>query len=100
MEEELAYSYKILGWNREEWQPLVEELLSQFHLTKQRQNNPFTLSQGQKRRLSVATMLTNEQEMLILDEPTFGQDQVNTNRIMTLLRDLNQKGKTHSDDNT
>ena len=94
VEMELAYGLKILEWKKEQWQPRVEELLEQFHLTEQRQNNPFSLSQGQKRRLSVATMLTNDQQLLILDEPTFGQDFVNTNVIMNLLNELNQRGKT------
>jgi energy-coupling factor transporter ATP-binding protein EcfA2 len=94
VEMELAYGLKILEWKKEQWQPRVEELLEQFHLTEQRQNNPFSLSQGQKRRLSVATMLTNDQQLLILDEPTFGQDFVNTNVIMKLLNELNQRGKT------
>lgn len=94
VELELAYGLKILGWSQEQWQPRVEELLEEFHLSEQRQNNPFSLSQGQKRRLSVATMLTNDQQVLILDEPTFGQDFANTNVIMNLLNELNQNGKT------
>lgn len=94
VEEELAYGLKILGWAKKEWQPRVNELLEQFHLAEQRASNPFSLSQGQKRRLSVATMLTNDQQLVILDEPTFGQDQVNTEALMGLLTQLNQNGKT------
>ncbi|WP_227935426.1 ABC transporter ATP-binding protein [Alkalihalobacillus deserti] len=94
VEEELAYGLKILGLTKEEWQPRVNKLLEQFHLVEQRASNPFSLSQGQKRRLSVATMLTNDQKLLILDEPTFGQDYVNTEALMNLLTELNQNGKT------
>ncbi|MEW8972457.1 MAG: ATP-binding cassette domain-containing protein, partial [Mesobacillus sp.] len=43
---------------------------------------PFTLSQGQKRRLSVAVMLVNGQEILIMDEPTFGQDAITSKEII------------------
>ncbi|MGG3890462.1 ABC transporter ATP-binding protein [Metabacillus fastidiosus] len=94
VEQELAYGLKMLGWEKEKWLPRVNELLEQFHLTDRRENNPFSLSQGQKRRLSVATMLTNDQQILILDEPTFGQDYVNTKGLMTLLKNLNDCGKT------
>ncbi len=39
-------------------------------------------------------MLTNNQQLIILDEPTFGQDQVNTEALMQLLKELNEAGKT------
>lgn len=94
VEQELAYGLKILGLEKDQWLPRVNELLEQFHLTTKRENNPFSLSQGQKRRLSVATMMTNDQQLLILDEPTFGQDYVNTHALMTLLKKLNDSGKT------
>ncbi|WP_121610906.1 ABC transporter ATP-binding protein [Mesobacillus foraminis] len=94
VEQELAFGYKISGWKPEEWQSRVEELLEKFHLRSVREHNPFSLSQGQKRRLSVATMLTNDQQLLILDEPTFGQDQVNTEALMNLLQELNSMGKS------
>jgi energy-coupling factor transport system ATP-binding protein len=48
-------------------------------------SHPFSLSQGQKRRLSVAVMLINGQEVLILDEPTFGQDANTTKEIINLV---------------
>ena len=52
------------------------------------------LSHGQKRLLSVATMLTLGQDILILDEPTFGQDLKSSTELLTLLNSLNQEGKT------
>ena len=56
--------------------------------------NPFTLSQGQKRRLSVGTMLAVGQRLLVLDEPTFGQDRRSTLKLMRTLQDLNRRGVT------
>ncbi|RCW62751.1 ABC transporter ATP-binding protein [Saliterribacillus persicus] len=94
VEEELAYGLKILGWDQQAVSERVDQLLKQFNLIAQRYSNPFSLSQGQKRRLSVATMLTNNQQLIILDEPTFGQDQVNTEALMQLLKELNEAGKT------
>lgn len=92
--EELAYGLELSGHSKESIQSRLDHLLQRFRLTEQRYHNPFSLSQGQKRRLSVATMVTSEQELLILDEPTFGQDYTNTHALMELLRDLNQEGTT------
>lgn len=62
----------------------VESLLERLRLGHLASANPFTLSGGEKRRLSVATVLACSPKVLILDEPTFGQD-ANTWREMALL---------------
>ncbi|RSL35274.1 ABC transporter ATP-binding protein [Salibacterium salarium] len=94
VEDELSYGWRIAGVAQKEWQKDVEEMLAMFHLTDKRHENPFSLSQGQKRRLSVATMLTSKQDLLILDEPTFGQDEANTSALMNILQNLHRNGKT------
>ncbi|MBV1780615.1 ATP-binding cassette domain-containing protein [Paeniglutamicibacter sp. ABSL32-1] len=62
----------------------VESLLARLRLGHLAEANPFTLSGGEKRRLSVATVLASSPQVLILDEPTFGQD-ANTWRELALL---------------
>lgn len=54
--------------------------------------NPFTLSGGEKRRLSVATALAAAPDVLILDEPTFGQDPVTWRAVVGLLREVAAAG--------
>ena len=56
--------------------------------------HPLSLSHGQKRRLSVATALVTEPDVLLLDEPTFGQDRRYTDELLALLTDLHQSGTT------
>ena len=55
-------------------QARVDQLLEQFHLTAHRDHHPLILSGGQARRLSVATMVSEERDVVVLDEPTYGQD--------------------------
>lgn len=56
--------------------------------------HPYRLSQGQKRRLSVATVLVAPPRVLILDEPTFGQDARTNERLLDSLVTLNEAGLT------
>ncbi len=56
--------------------------------------HPFVLSGGQKRRLSVATALVSGAPVLVLDEPTFGQDQARAAELIEMLIELNHAGTT------
>jgi energy-coupling factor transport system ATP-binding protein len=94
VEDELAYSLRLRQRPPDEIRASVEQLLESFGLTPYRRLNPFALSQGQKRRLSVATMLIVGQRVLVLDEPTFGQDRHTAHALMERLRALHQDGVT------
>ena len=54
--------------------------------------HPFSLPAGMKRRLGVATMLVCEPELLIVDEPTYGQDKQMTHRLMATMEGIREKG--------
>jgi energy-coupling factor transport system ATP-binding protein len=70
----------------------AEALLARLHLDALAEANPFTLSGGEKRRLSVATALVVEPSVLILDEPTFGQDRRTVVELLELLAALRDAG--------
>lgn len=70
---------------REVYAQRVERLLEHLRLSELADANPFTLSGGQKRRLSVATVLAAAPDVLILDEPTFGQDAQTWRELVDLL---------------
>jgi len=91
---EIAYSINQLTMDENIKNEEINKLLEGFQLKNCYMNNPFSLSGGQKRRLSVATMLVGERKILILDEPTFGQDEKNTIMLMEKLTELNQQGMT------
>jgi energy-coupling factor transport system ATP-binding protein len=63
-----------------------------LHLADLVQAHPFTLSGGQQRRLSVATALATQPRLLVLDEPTFGQDARTWAELVTLMAQLRDEG--------
>lgn len=65
-------------------------------MSGQRENNPFQLSMGQKRRLSVAATIIQGQRLILLDEPTFGLDSKNTFALL-IFGELPEKGRRHPD---
>ena len=66
----------------------VDELLERLRLTELVDANPYTLSGGEKRRLSVATVLAAHPQVLVLDDPTFGQDANTWAELASFLSEL------------
>ena len=81
----------------------ADELLDRLGLTRLAAANPFTLSGGEKRRLSVATAIATAPKVLVTDEPTYGQDALTWAALAELLADLRDAGTavvtvTHDED--
>lgn len=73
----------------------VDEMLARLDITDTADSHPFSLSAGAKRRLGVATMLIGgSAKLLIVDEPTYGQDRRLTERLMQLINNLRREGIT------
>ncbi len=90
--EELAIGPRALKLPEAEVTDRVDEVLDRVGLTALAAANPFTLSGGQKRRLSVATVIATRPKVLVLDEPTFGQDSATWAALVTLLEELRASG--------
>lgn len=65
--------------------PKAQALLEEFDLLAWRKHSPYELSQGQQRRLALLAMLAGNRPLLLLDEPTYAQDERATEFIMELL---------------
>lgn len=91
--------------NEDDLTASTNELATRLRLTHLLDANPFTLSGGEKRRLSVASALATAPKILILDEPTFGQDARTWAELVDLIRELLAGGTavisiTHDEDYT
>ena len=71
----------------------IDGLMERLRLTALARANPFTLSGGEQRRLSVATALATAPRMLVLDEPTFGQDATTWGELVALIGELVDEGR-------
>jgi energy-coupling factor transport system ATP-binding protein len=72
---------------------LADRLLERLGLGAIADANPFTLSGGQQRRLSVATALATRPAVVVLDEPTFGQDRDTWAELVALLAEQQDEGR-------
>lgn len=92
--DEVALGLRIRGVSEEEIQPKVERALEICGLTPFRKWPISALSFGQKKRVTIASILALDPKLLILDEPTAGQDYRHYTEIMEFLKSLNDHGVT------
>ncbi len=92
LEEELRFVLKFKELDELKIQQQIEDLIKTFQLEHLRQSSPLLLSQGEKQRLAIATILINKPEYLILDEPTTGLDVERKGELLNRLKQLSEEG--------
>lgn len=92
--DELAHGLRVRGVDEDETARRVDDLLDRFGLADHADLHPFLLSGGQKRRLSVGTAMICRPQVLVLDEPTYGQDRERAAELLGILESLNADGTT------
>ena len=92
--DEVALGLRLRGVDEQEIETKVYETLKICGLYEFRNWPISALSFGQKKRVTIASILVLGAEIILLDEPTAGQDQKNYTEIMEFLEELHQKGHT------
>jgi cobalt/nickel transport system ATP-binding protein len=92
--EEIAFGPLQLNVTPEEVKTRVEDVLEIMNITKLRDRSPHTLSGGEKKKVCIATVLVNNPDVLLLDEPSAGLDPRTQLWLVELLQELGQAGKT------
>jgi energy-coupling factor transport system ATP-binding protein len=94
VEEEMSFALRNFGFSPELVEQRVSWGLELFGLEEYRKSSPLVLSGGEKKRLTLACILAWDPEVVILDEPTVGQDSIQKEKLMQTLRMLGSAGKT------
>ncbi len=91
---EVAFALKNFGYEEEKVRKRVEWALKFFELEQYKDQSPFLLSGGEKKRLAMAIIFAWSPSIICLDEPTIGQDSVQKEKMMHMIKMLNMQGRT------
>ncbi|MDO8124546.1 MAG: ATP-binding cassette domain-containing protein, partial [Candidatus Hermodarchaeota archaeon] len=94
VQDEMEFGPKNLKLDKEEIERRRNEVAKLFGFEERLDEKPFSLSKGERQKLAVASVLAMRPEVLIVDEPTTGQDYRTGNEMMEFYRSLNKSGKT------
>lgn len=92
--EEMAFALRNFGFAPDLVEQRVKWGLQLFGLEEYRNSSPLVLSGGEKKRLTLACILAWDPKVVILDEPTVGQDAIQKERLVETIRMLSSAGKT------
>ena len=92
--DDIAFGPLQLGSSAPEIKVKVEGLLEMLRITELRDRAPHTLSDGQKKKVAIASSLATDPDVLLLDEPTNGLDPRTQVWLIELLNELHHRGKT------
>ena len=92
--DEIAFGPRMIGLTEEEVNKRVRHMLKEFGLEEQKDENPLYLSPGKKTLLAIASVMSMDPEILIVDEPTGGLDCKEAHDTLKVLQKMNKIGKT------
>ncbi|MEM2136494.1 MAG: ABC transporter ATP-binding protein [Candidatus Methanomethylicia archaeon] len=93
VEDEVSFALKNFGFPKDVIKEKVEKTLKLLDLYDLRNRSPFTLSGGERRRVTIASILCYEPDIIVFDEPTVGQDYMQKEKLAQLIKLLHTQSK-------
>ncbi len=94
VEEEISFALKNFGYNKDVIEDRVVWAVNLLGLTQYRKTSPFMLSGGERKRVALASVLAWDPQVLVLDEPTIGQDHQQKENLRQFILQMQTQGKT------
>jgi len=94
VEEEISFALRNFGFGSDVIDKRVDWALNLLDLERYRKSSPFILSGGERKRVALGSVLAWDPEIVVLDEPTIGQDYAQKERLRHFLMQLRTQGKT------
>jgi energy-coupling factor transport system ATP-binding protein len=94
VEEEIAFGLRNFGFDAPTISKRVEWALNLLDLVEYRKSSPFMLSGGERKRLALASVLAWDPKIIVLDEPTIGQDYQQKVKLREFITQLNAQKRT------
>jgi energy-coupling factor transport system ATP-binding protein len=94
VDEEIAFALRNFGYSTEVIEKRTEWAVNLLGLSQYRKTSPFMLSGGERKRVALASVLAWDPQILVLDEPTIGQDHQQKENLRQFIMQLQSQGKT------
>lgn len=94
VEEEIAFGLRNFGFDAQTISKRVEWALNLLDLVEYRKSSPFMLSGGERKRLALASVLAWDPQIIVLDEPTIGQDYQQKEKLREFIAQLIAQKRT------
>lgn len=94
VEDEIDFSLKNLNLNKKDFQHYKDEIVKKLDLKEFMSKSPFNLSGGERKKISIASILCRRPDYLIFDEPTLGADKKQRRILRQIIENEKKEGKT------